>query len=179
MLSFRVRGTTVRDRSLNRERFRMRPRTFLAITAIVISALAASLVGPRPDRAAAADKPNEMPVPVKASMHDYMEALFQGPYKRLKPAMAAEPKDTAGWKVIRSEALALAEGSNGLFLRKPEQEAAEWTKHSVASRDAAAEVYKAARAKDFGAAKKAYTTMLGHCNACHKKFDEHNHQLEP
>jgi hypothetical protein len=157
----------------------MRARTLFAIGAIVISALVASLVAPRTDRATAADKPNEMPVPVKASMHDYMEALFQGPYKRLKPAMAAEPKDTAGWKVIRSEALALAEGSNGLLLRKPEKDADEWTKHSVASREAAAEVYKAARAKDFSTAKKAYTTMLGHCNACHKKFDEHNHQLEP
>jgi hypothetical protein len=158
----------------------MRARTLLAISALVVTALAASLVGPRVDRATADDKGTpDVPVPVKASMHDYMEALFQGPYKRLKPAMAAEPKDTAGWKVIRSEALTLAEGSNGLLLRKPEKDSAEWVKYSKASRDAAAEVYKAARAKDFTEAKKAYTAMIGHCNACHKKFDEHNHQLEP
>ena len=158
----------------------MRARTVLALTAIVIFALAASVVVPRSDRATAADKPAaDAPVAVKASMHDFMEALFQGPYKRLKPALAAEPKDAAGWKVVRSEALTLAEGSNALLLRKPEQDAAEWVKYTVASRDAAAEVYKAARAKDFASAKKAYTTMLGHCNACHKKFDEHNHQLEP
>jgi hypothetical protein len=158
----------------------MRARTLLALGSIVISALAAALFFPRPEGVGAADKaPADTPVPVKASMHDYMEALFQGPYKRLKPAMAAEPKDTAGWKVIRSEALTLAEGSNGLLLRKPEKDADEWVKHSVASRDAAAEVYKAARAKEFNDAKKAYLTMLGHCNACHKKFDEHNHQLEP
>lgn len=156
----------------------MRARRLLALTAIVNSALAAALIFPRPVRVTAADKA-DTPVPVKASMHDYMEALFQGPYKRLKPAMAAEPKDAAGWKVIRSEALTLAEGSNGLLLRKPEKDADEWVKHSVAARDAAAEVYKAARAKEFGDAKKAYLTMLGHCNACHKKFDEHNHQLEP
>jgi hypothetical protein len=157
----------------------MRARTFLALTAIVISALAASLVGPRPERATAADKPGEAPVPVKASMHDYMEALFQGPQKRLKTAIAAEPKDTAGWKAIRSEALTLAEGSNGLLLRKPEKDADEWTKYSVASRDAAAEVYKSARAKDYAAAKKAYDAMIVHCNACHKKFDEHNHVIVP
>lgn len=157
----------------------MRPRTRLAVTAIVISGLAASVLSARPGRAAAADKPGAAPAPVKASMHDYMEALFQGPYKRLKPVIAAEPKDTAGWKAMRSEALTLAEGSNGLLLRKPEKDADEWTKYSTASRDAAAEVYKAARAKDYATAKKAYTTMIGHCNACHKKFDEHNHQLEP
>ena len=45
--------------------------------------------------------------------------------------------------------------------------------------DAAAEVYKAAKAKDHTAAKKAYETMLGHCNACHKKFDEGKNQLVP
>ncbi len=162
----------------------MRTRTFLAAVAIVICGVAASVLVPVPrDRAGAADKDAkpapDAPVAVKASMHDFMEALFQGPYRRLKPAMAAEPNDAAGWKVIRTEALALAEGSNGLLLRKPEQDAAEWVKYTVASRDAAAEVYKAARAKDFTAAKKAYTTMLGHCNACHKKFDEHNHQLDP
>ena len=157
----------------------MRPRTLLTLTLIVISAVAASLAIPRQDRATAADKAGEVPVPVKASMHDYMEALFQGPQKRLKAGMAAEPKDTAGWKVIRSEALTLAEGSNGLLLRKPEKDAEEWTKHSVAARDAAAEVYKAARAKDYAAAKKAYDAMIGHCNACHKKFDEHNHVIVP
>ena len=156
----------------------MRARTLLALGSIVISALAAALIFPRPECVSAADKA-DTPVPVKASMHDYMEALFQGPYKRLRPAMAAEPKDAAGWKVIRSEALTLAEGSNGLLLRKPEKDADEWVKHSVAARDAAAEVYKAARAKEFNDAKKAYLTMLGHCNACHKRFDEHNHQLEP
>lgn len=157
----------------------MRARTVLAISAIVILGLLASLVGPRPERAAAADKPADAPAPVKASMHDFMEALFQGPQRRLKAGMAAEPKDNAGWKVIRSEALTLAEGSNGLLLRKPEKDAEEWSKYSVASRDAAAEVYKAARAKDFTAAKKAYEAMVGHCNACHKKFDEHNHQIVP
>ncbi|MBN9120164.1 MAG: cytochrome c [Planctomycetes bacterium] len=157
----------------------MRARTVLAISAIVILGLLASLVGPRPERAAAADKPADAPAPVKANMHDFMEALFQGPQRRLKAGMAAEPKDNAGWKVIRSEALTLAEGSNGLLLRKPEKDAEEWSKYSVASRDAAAEVYKAARAKDFTAAKKAYEAMVGHCNACHKKFDEHNHQIVP
>lgn len=157
----------------------MHARTFVAIAAIAFSALVAALAPSRYQQARAADdKPADGPA-VKASMHDYMEALFQGPYKRLKPAMAAEPKDNAGWKVIRSEALTLAEGSDGLLKRKPEKDAEEWNKYSVASRDAAAEVYKAAKAKDFKAADKAYKAMLGHCNACHTKFDDGNHQLMP
>jgi hypothetical protein len=142
---------------------------------LIVSGLVASLVVSFPDPARAAD-----PVPaVKASMHDYMEALFQGPYRRLKTAMAAEPKDNAGWKVIRSESLILAEGSNGLLQRKPEKDVDDWNKFSTASRDSAAAVYKAAKAKDFPAAKKAYEAMIGQCNACHKKFDEGKNQLDP
>ena len=157
----------------------MRARMFVAIALVALSALVVSLA-PRSDRATAAekDKPSDNPA-LKASMHDYMEALFQGPYKRLKAGMATQPKDNAGWKVIRSEALTMAEASNGLLVRKPEKDAEEWSKYSVASRDAAAEVYKAAKAKDFPAAKKSYEAMLGHCNACHKKFDDGNHQLTP
>lgn len=156
----------------------MRARIVVATVLAALSALVFSLA-PRSERAVAAEKDRPSEPAVKASMHDYMEALFQGPYKRLKAGIVAEPKDNAGWKVIRSEALTMAEGSNGLLVRKPEKDADEWTKYSVASRDAAADVYKAAKAKDFPAARKAYEAMLGHCNACHKKFDEHNHQLAP
>lgn len=155
----------------------MRARIFVATALVALAAFALALA-PRSAPAADKDKPADNPA-LKASMHDYMEALFQGPYKRLKAAMAAEPKDNAAWKVIRSEALTMTEGSNGLLVRKPEKDADEWSKYSVASRDAAADVYKAAKAKDFPAAKKAYEAMLGHCNACHKKFDDGNHQLAP
>ena len=119
------------------------------------------------------------PKPVETSMHDFMEGVFQGPYRRLKTAMAAEPKDNAGWKVIRSEALILAEGGNLLLFRVPEKDADEWTKFSTANRDAGADLFKAAKAKDFPAAKKAYEAMIGHCNACHKKFDNGKNQLAP
>jgi hypothetical protein len=112
-------------------------------------------------------------------MHDFMEGVFQSPYKRLKTAMAAEPRDAAGWKAIRSDALILAEGGNFLLLRLPEKDADVWARHSADSRDAGAKVVKAAKAKDFSGAKKAYEAMLGHCNACHKKFEEGKHILTP
>ncbi len=129
----------------------------------------------------AADSPSvkTTPVPVDVSMHDFMEGVFQGPYRRLKASIAAEPKDNAGWKAIRSESLILAEGGNLLLLRKPEKDAEKWTEYSIASRDAGAEVFKAAKKKDYAAAKKAYQTMIVSCNACHKQFDGGKNQLAP
>jgi cytochrome c556 len=118
-------------------------------------------------------------VPVDVNMHDFMEGMFQAPYRRLKVALATEPKDAAGWKAVRSDALILAEGSNLLLTRKPKADAELWSKHSVASRDSGAELLKAAKAKDYTAARKAYVAMLDHCNACHKKFEDGKHILAP
>jgi hypothetical protein len=120
-----------------------------------------------------------VPAPIDASMHDFMEGVFQGPYRRLKTAIATEPKDNAGWKAIRSDVLILAEGGNLLLMRKPGKEAEKWTEYSIASRDAGAEVFKAAKKKDYDAAKKAYQTMIVSCNACHKQFDGGKNQLTP
>jgi hypothetical protein len=131
-------------------------------------------------RATGADNPAKTTaVPVDITMHDFMEGVFQGPYRRLKAAIANEPKDNAGWKAVRSESLILAEGGNLLLLRKPEKDADKWAEFSTASRDAGAELFKAAKKKDFTASKKAYETMLTHCNACHKQFDNGKNQLEP
>lgn len=148
--------------------------------AFVVAALVVSAgTGPVPVRAAEKADPKVEIVPVPVNMHDFMEGVFQGPYRRLKTAMAAEPKDNAGWKAVRGDALILAEGGNLLLTRKPEKDAAEWSKYSAASRDSGADLVKAARAKDFPAAKKAYEAMLGHCNACHKKFEDGKHILAP
>jgi hypothetical protein len=162
----------------------MRARTSLVACALALFGVWLSYSGlsqPAPALAAqkTADKPPATPMPVDATMHDLMDGMFKGSYRRLKAAMVAEPKENPGWSVIRSEALLLAEGGNLLLLRKPAKDTDEWVKYSVASRDAGAELYKAAKAKDFTASKKAYETMLTHCNACHKKFDEHDHQLKP
>ena len=118
-------------------------------------------------------------VPVETSMHDFMEGVFQGSYRRLKQAMSTDNKTNATWKIVRGEALTLAEGGNLLLLRKPKQDVNDWVRYSVASRDAGAELFKAAKKKDAVAAKKAYGTMLQHCNACHKQFDNGKNQLEP
>ncbi len=117
--------------------------------------------------------------PVDVNMHDFMEGMFQGPYRRLKVAMEKEPTDPQGWKALRSDALILAEGSNLLLIRKPEKDVPDWLKYSVASRDAGAEIIKAAKQKNFAASKEAYVQMLEHCNACHKQFENGKHILKP
>ena len=118
-------------------------------------------------------------VPVDANMHDFMEGVFQGPYRRLKTAMATEPTDKSGWKTIRSEAIILAEGGNLLLTRKPEKDVEKWVEFSVAVRETGSALRKAARQNDFAASKKAYESMLTHCNACHKHFDDGKNQLAP
>ncbi len=152
-----------------------------AVSALAVCVLLNRAETIRPVQAAEKEpaKPAPKVVPVPVNMHDFMEGVFQAPYKRLKVAMAAEPKDNAGWKAVRSDALILAEGGNLLLSRVPEKDADLWTKYSVDSRDAGADMVKAAKAKDFPATKKAYETMLGHCNACHKKFEDGKHILTP
>ncbi len=117
--------------------------------------------------------------PIDVNMHDFMEGVFQAPYKRLKTSMAAEPADSAGWKALRSDALILAEGGNLLLSRLPEENKADWVKHSELSRDMGGELVAAAKKKDFAAAKIAYEKMLVHCNDCHKQFEKGRHILTP
>ncbi|MFO0811420.1 MAG: hypothetical protein U0746_22550 [Gemmataceae bacterium] len=150
---------------------------WIPLALISLSALDGVLLSP----AGGADNPpsKHAQVPVTTSMHDFMESVFQSPYRRLKTAMATEPKDNAGWKAIRSDAMILAEGGNLLLTRKPEKNADKWDEFSAASRDAGADLFRAAKKKDFATAKKAYASMLNHCNACHKQFDDGKNQLAP
>lgn len=126
-----------------------------------------------------ADAPPPELVPVDTNMHDFMEGMFQAPYRRLKESIATEPKDNSGWKVIRSDLLILAEGSNLLVLRKQEKEQAKWVGYSVASKEAGEIAFKAAKQKNFAESRKAYESMLVHCNDCHKTFANGKHQLAP
>lgn len=126
------------------------------------------------------EKPAEDgPMIVEDSMHEFMEYVFQPTYKRLKVTMAAKPENNAGWKAIKSDALILTESCNLLFPRTPDEDGADWKKHTVASRTNGAKLYKAAGAKDFDKATDAYKTMLESCNACHRQFEDGKHILTP
>lgn len=119
------------------------------------------------------------PQPVETDMHEFMEYVFQPTYKRLKPAMASEPKDNAVWKEIKSTSLILAEGGNLLLFRVPEKNAAAWNADSIAVRDLGGELYRAAQKKDYPTALTHYKAMLTKCNSCHNQFADGKHQLSP
>lgn len=117
--------------------------------------------------------------PVEPDMHEFMEYVFQPSYKRLKPAMAGEPADKQGWKVIKAESLTLAESGNLLLMRLPKKDAADWAAHSVKVREFGGQLYKAAKARDYKLADKHYKAMIENCNACHKQFENGKHILAP
>lgn len=119
------------------------------------------------------------PQAVEESMHEFMEYVFQPTYKRLKASMAQPDKDNAIWKAIKSDGLILAESTNLLLHRLPEENAAAWTKQSIAVRELGGMLYQAAREKDSDAAAKHYAAMLQQCNQCHKQFADGKYQLEP
>ncbi|REJ93934.1 MAG: hypothetical protein DWQ34_01435 [Planctomycetota bacterium] len=117
--------------------------------------------------------------PVESDMHEFMEYVFQPTFKRLKPAMAEEPVDNQAWKAIKADALILAEGGNLLLMRQPEEDAADWTEHSVQVRQYGGELYRAAKAKDYAKARGHYESMVKNCNACHEQFAGGEHILAP
>lgn len=117
--------------------------------------------------------------PVEADMHEFMEYEFEPVFKRLKPAMAEDQSAGPNWKLIKSDALILAEGGNLLLMRGPKEEAAKWAEHSRTLRVLGGKLYRAAKAKDFPAARDQYAAMVKNCNACHNDFAGGEHQLTP
>jgi hypothetical protein len=118
-------------------------------------------------------------LPVEGDMHEFMEYVFQPPYKRLKAAMAVAEKDNAVWKTIKSDSLILAEGGNLLLARGPEADEADWNEHSVMVRSFGGQLYRAAKKKDEAESQKVYRLMLDNCNVCHQQFADGEHQLAP
>jgi hypothetical protein len=141
--------------------------------------LCPSFDGPQPVQGDDVVQPESQAVPVERSMHEFMEYFFQPTYQRLKPLMASAPTANPGWKAIKADALILAEGGNLLLLRKSAKDPIHWSEYSLAVRDAGGQLYKAARKKDFVAARQAYEQMLTHCNRCHTQFAGGKHQLAP
>ncbi|QDT60134.1 hypothetical protein SV7mr_26510 [Stieleria bergensis] len=117
------------------------------------------------------DEANKKPVEDSISLH--MSYLFAPSYRRLKPVMLAEPKDASDWGRMRSEALLLAEGGGSLLRRrssnafKPKAKQ-NWPENSIAVKKHATALYRAAKEKDFAAAKRGYLLMTASCNACHQ-----------
>jgi hypothetical protein len=117
--------------------------------------------------------------PVDDSMHHFMEYIYEPAFKRLKPALAKDPADKQAWKAIKGDALTVAECANLLLARAPDEGGDAWRELSVAVRTDGGALYQAARQSDYAAARAAYRKMINNCNACHTKFADGKHQLEP
>jgi len=153
-----------------------------SLFAVVAVVFALRLADSTPSHARAAYSPivsSDDLAPVEESMHEFMEYVFQPTWLRLKASMAAAPADNKGWKAVKSDALILAESCSLLFARKPDEHGEDWVKHAAASKTHGAELYKAAKEKNFEAATMAYKAMLNNCNACHKQFEDGKHILQP
>ncbi len=153
-----------------------------SLFAVITAVVALGLLRSTPNEALAGYSPVALTAdaaPVEDSMHEFMEYVFQPTYQRLKASMAAAPIDNKGWKAVKSDALILAESCNLLFVRKPDEHGDDWAKHATASKTHGAELYKAAKEKNFEAATTAYKMMLNNCNACHKQFEDGKHILQP
>ena len=151
--------------------------SFLFFTSLGIATWTLGTVGSPVEADDAKPADNDIQ-PVDDDMHHFMEYVFEPNYKRLKAAMATEPSDKQAWKGIKGDALTLAECANLLVMRVPENGYG-WKPFSLQVRGYGSQLYQAARKSDYPAARKAYTSMLQQCNACHKKFADGEHQLTP
>lgn len=117
--------------------------------------------------------------PVEDSMHEFMEYVFEPNYKRLRVIMKTEPTDNKGWKPIKGDALALAEATNLLFDRLPDENEQQWKEMTADTRDKGAAFYQAAKQRNWENAVETYQAMLTSCNKCHKDFADGKYQLKP
>lgn len=111
-------------------------------------------------------------------MHHLMEYVFEPAYLRLKELMKAEPKEKSGWSAIKGDSLTLAESTNLLLHRLPDEDGDGWIELALATRTVGGEFYGAAKKRDYTSAKDKYGLLLKSCNACHDKFADGEHQLE-
>lgn len=163
----------------------MKLKNFASVTSILLVGLSIQVFTPHASPITVAngqppaDDSKAPSKPVEDDMHEFMEYVFQPPYKRLKAAVAVSEKDNATWKSIKSDALILAEAGNLLLERAPDSDAADWNKHSVSSRDFGGQLYRAAKEKNEAKMQQAYKSMLESCNACHKQFSGGDPELKP
>jgi hypothetical protein len=116
--------------------------------------------------------------------------LFLAPiYAELQKAMQRPPqRDRKAWAAIYSPAVRLAEASNLLLSRKPNEftEDPDWRALSAGLRQAAREVADATvrglanvRPEDYEVVKTKYQGVSEACNACHRGLDTSAKNIKP
>ena len=105
------------------------------------------------------------------NVHHFMEYIVGPVTNDLKKALEKEPTDKAGWTKIKTGSLILAETSILLADRPTEKgEEKPWKKYTEVVYKGGSALYKAARKKDFPAAKKHFGEMVDGCAKCHAEF---------
>lgn len=116
--------------------------------------------------------------PVETSMHEFMEYMFEPGFKRLKASMANDEPDRQAWKAIKGDSLVLAEASNLLLMRIPEEDSDAWRENAEYVRAHGKALYEAAKAQERGKAVESYRAMIDNCNRCHDSHADGEYQLE-
>lgn len=117
--------------------------------------------------------PNNRAEPV-AETRLLMDGIHRANFDGLGRILAEKPTETEAWAFARGQALLIAEGSNLLTLRPPQDDQArtEWTARTADLKVSAITVAKAASQKDYPAARAAMADLANSCNRCHQAFGE-------
>lgn len=109
-----------------------------------------------------------------------MEGLASPNLQSLGKLFRDKPKDAEAWGFARGQALILAETGNLLLLRPPRTSTGEeaWMQQASALRESAANLARAAAAKDYGKSRSTLADVANACNRCHQTFRV-PHRIDP
>ena len=142
----------------------------LVVSSLFLAALFAIIYSPTSSAQQVEKKQSDDFQPVD-NMHHFMEYIYEPIYKELKPFTEKEPADKKAWSTMKKDAMILSEASTLLAQRVPTKgDADEWKKWSLQVHKYGAELYQAARKKDFENAKKHFAAMSEGCAKCHESF---------
>lgn len=118
---------------------------------------------------------------------ELMDLFIKPAYVELQEAVAQPPADRKAWATIYQKAIRLAEMQNLLFYRShPDATKPEWTAAAASTRQAAADVARAAllglrtvKPENFEAVRTNYAAVADHCNACHRTFAREAPAVKP
>ena len=149
-------------------------RLRIPFAAAVIAAVIAAAVAPiRSTAQTHRPAENSLDLRPLANVHEFMEHVVEGNFATLKKALSEKPVDAQTWRSVRDTSLLLGESGNLLLIRKPDDaNASDWSKRSIALRDAGDALSKAGKAKDHDASRRAYRLLVQACNDCHSKYGE-------
>lgn len=100
-----------------------------------------------------------------------MEGLVDANHRSLQRQLRTAPTDDDTWRILRGQALLIAETGNLLLIRPPKNAGRDaWMRRSTELREVAAALARKAADKDYPGSQAALTTLTASCNGCHQTF---------